>query len=171
MTIAMRKTPWILSSVIAIAALAITPAAAASASSADVHAHTVTFAINKVAQVTGVLVPFADGTCTTTANFSYQGKTFNLPVTASGSRNCALVQGNQSSAVARLQREISYNTGCSAGNTTSITADGIFGPATKAQLEATQTFLHITADGQYGNITAHAMYWLSTDGTTCNILP
>ncbi|WIE61420.1 peptidoglycan-binding domain-containing protein [Curtobacterium sp. MCLR17_032] len=104
------------------------------------------------------------GTCTTVKTFSAPGgKKYTAPVTSGGSRDCRLEQGNQSSAVTRLQQEL--KNGCEGDH--NITVDGQFGPATKSALQDAQKSLGISADGIYGSQSASKFAWLTTDGNLC----
>lgn len=104
------------------------------------------------------------GTCTTVKTFSAPAsKKYTAPVTAGGSRDCRLEQGNQSAAVTRLQQEL--KSGCESEH--NITVDGQFGPATKSALQDAQRSLGLTADGIYGSASASKFAWLTTDGKLC----
>ncbi|MFI6284381.1 peptidoglycan-binding protein [Streptomyces sp. NPDC051018] len=95
----------------------------------------------------------ATSTCNSTVRYdTVTGATTTLP-SYGGSVSCVLGSGNSSSAVRALQ--VNLNECYDAG----LTADGIFGPATKAALRHAQSRAGVTADGVYGPRTRDAIWW------------
>ena len=106
------------------------------------------------------------GTCTTSKVVTAKNNPTDMykvsvPTTAAGNRDCRLEQGNVSDAVSTLQSALRSKT---CGVSSTIAADGQFGPATKAALIQMQKKLGIGADGIYGTQTANAMIWVQFPG-------
>ena len=109
------------------------------------------------------------GTCVNVTQFTVPGagsvgKYVKVPTSSNGSRDCLLLQGNQSAAVGRLQQNL--KNGCEMA-ASGLAVDNVFGPATKAALQKNQSQRKWTADGIYGSQTARGSYWLTTDGKQC----
>ncbi|WP_165986578.1 peptidoglycan-binding protein [Streptomyces sp. YIM 98790] len=73
--------------------------------------------------------------------------------TGTGTRNCVMGYGAQSSGVVRLQFALND---C---NRVSIAEDGIYGSETRGAVRTVQTRAKISVDGVYGPDTRKAMYW------------
>ncbi|MEU8817426.1 peptidoglycan-binding domain-containing protein [Actinoplanes sp. NPDC048796] len=89
--------------------------------------------------------------CTTTMvmGSSEAGAGFMTVPWGGGTTRCSLSEGAKNTAVTALQRMMYY---CYSEK--SLSADGDFGPATKAALKRTQTKIGASSDGQYGPETA-----------------
>ncbi|MCY1138280.1 peptidoglycan-binding domain-containing protein [Actinoplanes sp. Pm04-4] len=106
--------------------------------------------------------PLAAVSCTRAAQFVSGGYQANyVPVTSSGSTNCVLAKGNNSTAVWGLQMNLNI---C---YQRSLTTDGDFGQLTKNALIYAQGKMVTGADGVYGPDTRKKMkMYYTLSGTT-----
>ena len=98
-------------------------------------------------------------TCDNTTSFDGSGGTFVAPTVNGNDRGCVLtVDEGTGAPVQALQSTLRncYLVG--------IEADGDFGPATQAGLQAAQTHEGLNPDGNYGPQTAAALQWPTMNG-------
>jgi peptidoglycan hydrolase-like protein with peptidoglycan-binding domain len=102
--------------------------------------------------------------CTRAAHVSdVLGDLAIVPVSAGGSINCWLAQGDSSGAVAAMQAALNN---C---NHVPVTADGQYGPKTKQAVANFQSIIdaeggHLKVDGMYGPNTRHEMDFMLVAG-------
>ncbi|NTW40993.1 MAG: peptidoglycan-binding protein [Cellulomonadaceae bacterium] len=100
----------------------------------------------------------ANTPCVTAKTFNYgTPSVVTLPTTSAGSTDCYLVQGNSGNGVKALQRGLVYCENISVG---AYGVDGSFGASTKSAVKLLQSYNGLVQDGQYGNKTRNAMYFL-----------
>jgi peptidoglycan hydrolase-like protein with peptidoglycan-binding domain len=107
-------------------------------------------------------LPFATVSCTRAAQFRSGGSEANyVPVTASGSTNCGLSRGNNSTAVWGLQNNLNI---C---YKRTLSVDGDFGTNTYNALVYAQGKMGAGQDGQFGPETRSKMLmYFALSGTT-----
>ncbi len=97
--------------------------------------------------------------CTTQKVFGSGQFARYVPVTASGSSDCYLIQGNQGNGVRALQRALLF---CERRDIGKAGVDGVFGASTKSAVSAFQGSVNLTRDGEYGNNTRNRIWFVST---------
>jgi peptidoglycan hydrolase-like protein with peptidoglycan-binding domain len=108
----------------------------------------------------------AQASCTGVSTFTVpDGAHVHIPTIGNNTHadNCDLGAGNDSPAVGDLQQTLIK---CYSA---SIAEDNIFGPATRAALQAAQRREGVTADGVYGPVTRDHLHW-SDDTFECTRL-
>jgi|SRR5262245_6702571 len=93
-------------------------------------------------------------TCDNATSFEGSGGTYVAPTVDSNDRGCVLTVNEGSGAPVQALQSTLRN--CYFVN---LQADGDFGPATQAGLQAAQTFEGLNPDGNYGPQTAAALQW------------
>lgn len=96
----------------------------------------------------------ANTPCTSHGPFGTGLQMRRVPISATGTRDCYLVQGNEGGGVSALQTAIRFCEGYSIGP---YGVDGKFGADTKAAVKSIQRAKRLTIDGEYGNRTHNAI--------------
>jgi peptidoglycan hydrolase-like protein with peptidoglycan-binding domain len=130
-----------------------------------------------LASVAGMALPFvgsampasAAASCTSTSKFTDSvGFTATIPTVGSNTHNdnCDLGEGNVSTAVGALQRDLNACYGAG------LAVDNDYGPKTKAAVVTAQRDAGISADGIYGPQTRNNILWIFSggSGSFCAIL-
>lgn len=104
--------------------------------------------------------PFSPYCATIAGRYAGQGWWVQLPATMTRTGGASyLRQGDRSSAVYQLQYTLRY---CYKSR---LALDAVYGPQTKAVVQAVQRLHGLKADGVYGPATMRAMYWQLTRPT------
>lgn len=98
--------------------------------------------------------------CTSHGAFGSGTALRRVPISAAGSRDCYLIQGNNGAGVSALQTALLYCEGYYIGPG----VDGVFGSSTKAGLKNFQLAKGLVVDGEYGNQTHNAIRFSNTIG-------